>query len=116
MANEVGSAPPASPRLVLARLARDTALAVEGVASVGPRPVAARSTRDGDDRLHGVVATAEPGGGHAVSLYLAAEPVRLPALAERVRDRVMAAARRTGLGDELRSVDIVIEDIVEPSQ
>ncbi|HEV2062106.1 MAG TPA: hypothetical protein VGR12_04570 [Solirubrobacteraceae bacterium] len=51
-----------------------------------------------------------------MALYLGAKPVRLPALADRVRDRVIAAVRRAGLGEELRSVHVVIEDIVEPRQ
>ncbi len=116
MANEAGTGPPPSPRVGLARVARNAALTVDGVAEVGPRPVSGRYTGEGTERLEGVLAVAEPGGGHGVTVYLAVEPVRLHELGDRVREQVAAAAAEAGLGDELRSVDVVIEDIVEPSR
>lgn len=114
MANEAGAGPPPSPRVRLARIARDAALTVDGVAEVGRRPLPGRSTRDGPERLEGVVAAAEPGGGYGVTLYLTAAPVRLHELGDRVREQVVAVAARSGLVGELRSVDVVIEDLLEP--
>lgn len=101
-------------RVRLARLARDAALGVPGVVSVGPRPAASRATLADGERLEGVVAAAEPGGGYGVSLYLGVEPVPLRELGERVREAVAAAADRHGLVRELGPVDVVIDDLVEP--
>jgi hypothetical protein len=104
----------ATPRVRLARLARDAALRVSGVASVGPRAGTDRATLDDGERLEGVVVAAEPGGRYGVALYLSAEPVPLHELAERVRTGVAAAAKRHGLGSELGPVDVTIEDVAEP--
>lgn len=103
-----------SVRVLLARLARDAALGVGGVASVGPRPVPGRATHDGEERLEGVVCTAEPDGRYGVTLYLGAEPVRLQELAGRVRANVVAAADRAGVRHELGAVDVVVDDLAEP--
>lgn len=101
-------------RVRLARLARDAALGVPGVVRVGPRPAPGRATLDDGERLEGVVAAAEPGGGYGVSLYLGVEPVPLHQLAEQVRAAVAAAAKRHGLGGELGPVHVVIDDLAEP--
>jgi hypothetical protein len=103
-------------RVRLARLARDTALRVSGVTSVGPRGVPDQATLDGDERLEGVVAAAEPGGRYGVSLYLSVEPVPLHELGEEVRAAVVAAAGRQGLGSELGPIDVVIDDVTEPGR
>jgi hypothetical protein len=103
-------------RVRLARLARDAALRVPGVASVGPRAAPDQATLDGDQRLEGVVAAAEPGGRYGLSLYLGVEPVPLHDLGERVRAAVGKAAERDGLGSELGPVDVVIHDVVEPGR
>lgn len=100
-------------RVRLARLARDAALRVPGVASVGPRPAPGRATLDGGERLEGVVSAAEPGGRYGVSLYLGVEPVPLHELADRVRAAAAAAAERHGLGAELGPVHVVIDDLAE---
>lgn len=102
-----------SPRARLALLAREAALAVEGVASVGPRLRPDRATYAGGERIDGVVCAAESGERYGVAVYLGAEPVQLQELAERVRAEVTAAAERSGLGDDLGSVDVVVDDLVE---
>jgi hypothetical protein len=103
-----------STRVKLARIAREAALGVGGVADVGSRRIPGRATSDGSERLEGVVCAAEPGGRYGVTLYVAAEPVPLRDLGEKVRKAVVASARRRGLAAELGPVDVVIDDVVEP--
>lgn len=107
-------APPAeSTRIRLARLARDEALAVDGVASVGPHRRPDRGTHGGGERIDGVVCVAEPDGRYGLALYIGAEPVPLYALAEQVRKAVATAAERQGLAAELGSIDVVVDELVE---
>lgn len=100
-------------RVQLARAARGAALGVPGVAGLGPGARPDRSTRDGGELIEGVVAAAEPGGRYELTLYIGAEPVPLQDLGERVRAAVAAAARRAGLADDLGTIHVAIEDLVE---
>jgi hypothetical protein len=100
-----------TPRVRLARLALESALAVEGVAGLHAGPGATRVTSDGGERLPGVVATALPDGTYALSLHLVAQLVPLHPLAEEVRSRVTRAAGTAGLGGALGPIDITIEDL-----
>ena len=102
-----------SARVRLARLALETALSIEGVVEANAGPVGLRVTMDGTERLGGVVSTALPEGRYGVSLHLNAAMVPLPALGDRIRERVRHAAGAAGLGQELGPVDIVFEDVVE---
>ncbi|HEV2075214.1 MAG TPA: hypothetical protein VGR10_03160, partial [Thermoleophilaceae bacterium] len=89
-------------------MASAAALRVPGVASVGPRPTLLRSTQVGSERVEGVVCAAEPGGRYGLTLYLGAEATPFRELGEKVRERVVAAAGRAGLEDDLGAVDVVI--------
>lgn len=106
--------PGSSVRLDLARVASAAAVRVPGVASVGPRPTLLHSTQVGSDRVEGVVCAAEPGGRYGIVLYLGAEAKPFRELGEKVRERVVAAAGRAGLEEDLGSVDVVIDELVEP--
>lgn len=110
-----GGAPPErapSPRLQLARLSLEAALAVRGVVGAHSGPVALRATVEGRERVAGVVVAAIGGGRFSVELHLVGGLVPLHPLAERVRDRVERAAAKAGLRDALGPVDITFEDVL----
>lgn len=102
-----------SPRMQLARVALEAALAVKGVAGAHSGPVALRATVEGRERVAGVVVVAAGDGRYGVELHLVTELVPLQPLAERVRKRVERAASTAGLRDALGAVDITFEDLVE---
>lgn len=102
-----------TPRVRLARLALESALAVEGVADLHAGPGATRVTSDGNERLPGVVATALADGTYSLDLHLVAQLVPLHSLAEEVRSRVTRAAGAAGLAEALGPIDITIEDLVQ---
>lgn len=102
---------PVSARLRIARVALEAALAVDGVVGGYDGPLGLRTTRDGVERLVGVVAAADASGGYSVTLYLIVGPVPLEPLARRIRAAVGARIAVAGLGDELAQLDIVFEDI-----
>lgn len=100
---------PPSPRLALAALARDTALAVDGVLALDPGAGGLFVTAGGGERVPGVRCLAAPEGGYDVALRLVCRLVPLPALAERVREAVTLAARVANL--ELATVMITVADV-----
>lgn len=99
-----------SVRVRLARLAREAALEIAGVAAVDTA-AATRSTVSGAQRLPGVTCAALPDGGYGVTLYLTARPVALRPLGDHVRQAVFTAAAVAGLSVELAVVDVVICDL-----
>ncbi|HTU29723.1 MAG TPA: hypothetical protein VMF07_10100 [Solirubrobacteraceae bacterium] len=100
-----------SPRLVLAALVHDTALAVDGVVALDTGPGGLFVTAGGGERVPGVRCLAAPEGGYDVSLRLVCRLVPLPALAERVRAAVVTAATSAGLNAE--TVTITVADVVD---
>jgi len=98
-----------SPRLALAALARDTALAVDGVVALDAGTGGLFVTAGGGESIPGVRCLAAPEGGYDLSLRLVCRLVPLPALGERVREAVGLAARSAGLA--LATVTITIADI-----
>lgn len=86
-----------SPRLRLARLARDAALAVPGVLRMDGGPDGLFAVVSGNQRVDGVLCAATADGGFDLSLRLVCALVPLPALGERVRAGVRARAAAAGL-------------------
>lgn len=103
-----------SVRVRLARLAHDAALADPGVSALDAGPTGVRATRDGPELLPGVVSAAVAGGRYELDLHLVAVPEDLRATGERVRSAVATSAAQQGLGDQLASVSVRIEDVVAP--
>jgi hypothetical protein len=97
--------------MALAELARQAALDAHEVASLDPRPPLAR-TAVAAEQIEGVACMAAPGGGYEVTLYVIARPVSLQRLAANLRERVRRSAEAHGLGDELRSVNVTVTDVV----
>lgn len=114
------TAGPASPRLVLARVAERAVAVTPAVAGVaGPR--GRWSTRDGERTIDGVVVTAVAGDGaggerYEVDLHLAVSwpPPAFDALARELRERIVAGAARQGLAGVVAAVAVSIEDVVSP--
>ena len=104
---------PLSVRVQLARLALESALAVDGVVGSDPGPRGVRVTADGRERLPGVTSMARADGTYGLALHLVTRVVPLHPLADRVRSRVARAAARAGLAERLGPLDITIEDVVE---
>lgn len=101
--SEVGG----SPRVPLARLALEAALALPDVVGADAGPHGLRVTVDAPaGLLRGVSVTAQADGRYAVDLCLTARMVPLVALSEEIRSRVEAAARRAGLADRLDAVSV----------
>ncbi len=100
-----------SPRLTLAALARDTALAVDGVVALDAGAGGLFVTAGGGARVPGVRCLAAPEGGYDVALRLVCRLVPLHPLAETVRRAVAAAAAGTHL--ELATVTITVADVVD---
>jgi len=105
-----------STRVLIARLALDAALALDGVAGPEAGPGRVWTTPAGSERLDGVVVTAVPGGRYGVTLHLVCELVPLHPLADRIRERLARAVTATGLEEALGPVDIAFEDVApEPA-
>jgi hypothetical protein len=98
-----------SPRLRIARLAAEAAIATPGVLSL--RAGGVRVTASAGGRVDGVVVTAARNGRYEVELHLVCELVPLPALAEAVRSAVLVAIADAGLGDAVGPVHVRIEEI-----
>jgi hypothetical protein len=104
---------PLSVRVQLARLALESALAVDGVVGSDPGPRGMWATADERERLPGVTSMARADGTYGLALHLVTRVVPLHPLADRVRARVARAAARAGLAERLGPLDITIEDVVE---
>jgi hypothetical protein len=98
------SGPAGSERFRLARLAREAALRVPGVAGTDPGPMGLFVTVSGGERLEGVVCAATKAGGYEVTLRLVCEVVALPALGEQVKAAVKRMATAAGIA--LDGVDV----------
>ncbi len=98
-----------SPRVELAALTRDVALAIEGVVGLDSGAGGLFVTAGGGVQVPGVRCVAAPEGGYDVSLRLVCRVVPLPALADGVRAAVVTAAAIAGL--KLATVTITIADI-----
>jgi hypothetical protein len=119
-----GAAPPfpgggvPSPRLRLARLARDAALSVSGVLALDAGPDGRFAVVSGEARINGVVCVAVAGGGsggaHDVELRLVCALVPLTELGERVRAKVSERAAAAGLS--LGSVSVHIAGVAAPGE
>ncbi len=107
------SAPVASERVELARLALTLALGADGVVRADPGPLGTRVTLDGAERLAGVTAAALSDGCYAITLHLVARVIPLRPLADRIRARLERGAARAGLEQALGPIDIVFEDVAE---
>ncbi len=103
--------PGGSERVRLARLAREAALRVPGVTGTDTGPVGLVITAGGGERLEGVLCVAIQDGGYEVTLRLVCGLVPLPALGERVRAAVTAAAASAGL--PLESVGVHVAAVAE---
>jgi hypothetical protein len=101
-------------RVELASLAVSKALSTDGVIAAVEGPNGAWLTASDEETYPGVTAAALPDGTYEISLHLvAALSVPLPALAERIRSRVEAAAADAGLADVLGPINIAFEDVRE---
>ncbi len=88
--------------LQLARAAAEAALATEGVYALGTGRYAEAATYGPGEKVTGVVVGPDEVRVHIVARYPPPEPI--PALAERVRERV--ASRAGG-----RAMTVVVEDL-----
>ncbi len=86
----------------MARAVQDAVLATEGVASLGTGRWAEAATYGAGDKVSGVVVSPNEVRVHIVANYPPPEP--LPALAERIRERVTSRA-------DGRPATVVVEDI-----
>jgi hypothetical protein len=98
-----------SERLRLARLARDTALAVPGVQATDGGPLGLIGTLAGDERVLGVTCTPVADGGYDVTLRLVCALAPLPALAAQVRETVLRVA--TGAGLSVSELKVHVTDL-----
>lgn len=105
--------PPSTPRVRLARLALDAALALPEVADGSSGPAGSTVTGDRGEVLRGVSASAAGGGRYDLTVRLTVNPTPAPlhALAERLRDSIAQAARRAGLGTPLGRIDVHFADV-----
>lgn len=88
--------------LQLARTVREAALATTGVHSMGPGRYAEAATYGAGEKVSGVVVDPDEVRVHIIARYPLAEP--LPALAERVREKV-------ALRSEGRPAMVIVEDL-----
>jgi hypothetical protein len=106
------STAPKSDRVRLARLARDAALQVPGVADTDSGTTGLFATAGGGERVPGVTCVAAHAGGYDVALRLRCELVPLPALGEHVN---VAVRQATAVGDlPVAGLRVEIVDVVEP--
>ena len=99
-----------SERLRLARLSRDAALDVPGVAGTDGGPLGMIGTPAGTERVLGVTCTPAAGGGYEVALRLICRLGPLPELVARVRASVLRAA--TGAELPVAQLTIHVADLV----
>ncbi len=115
----VHSTPPSSdsPRVRLARLALEAALAVPNVVAAEAGLQGMRVTADpAGGVLRGVSVISEGGGRYGVDLCLVACVAPLVALGEEVRRRVQTSAQRNGLADQLGSVNVEFARVLTPAE
>ena len=107
-----------SPRVRLARVALETALATKQVAAGTPGRHSQWATADAGEQLSGVLATVRPDGRYDVELCLVARwPVPpLHELGEQIRTRVQCALEREGLGDSLGDLGVAFGDLLAPDE
>ena len=103
-----------SPRLRLARAARDTALRVPGVLAVGCGADGRFAVVSADERIDGVLCVATADGGYDVALRLVCALVPLIELGERVRAKVRATASAEGL--PLATVSVHVAGVAAPGE
>ncbi len=103
-----------SPRLALAAVAEVVVTRMPGVALTDGdgRWV----TAHGDRRIRGVIAVAQSEGRYELELHVvvAWPPEPLPQLAQELRRRVLAAAKRHALAEQLGDIQIHIDSVQEP--
>ena len=107
-----GSPAYGSPRVHLARLARDAAVHVDGVVAADPGPSGFFATTGGEARVDGVRCVAAGAGAYDVALCLRCNLVPLLEVGESVRTSVVRVASMAGIG--LADVNVLIADVVEP--
>ncbi|MDQ6746247.1 MAG: hypothetical protein M3Z27_09585 [Actinomycetota bacterium] len=107
-------APGGSERVRLARLARQAALRVTGVAGTDSGPAGLFLTAGGGERLEGVRCVVTQDGGYEVTLRLVCELVSLPELGARVRAAVTDAAARAGI--PLESIGVHVAALAEAGE
>src|SRR5450755_2053821 len=106
-----------SPRVRLARLALEGALAVPNVVAAEAGLHGMRVIADPPGGvLRGVSVTADGGGRYAVDLCLVACLAPLVPLGEEVRRRVQAGAQRNGLADQLSTVSVEFARVLTPAE
>jgi hypothetical protein len=106
-----------SPRVRLARLALEAALAAPNVVAAEPGVHGMRVTADPPGGvLRGVSVISEGGGRYAVDLCLVACVAPLVPLGEEVRRRVQASAQRNGLADQLSTVSVEFARVLTPAE
>jgi hypothetical protein len=103
-----------SPRLRLARLARDTALRVGGVLALAPGEDGRFAVVSGEERIDGVLCVATAGGGYDVAVQLVCALVPLVDLGERVRAQVRESATAAGL--PLATVSVHVAGVAGPGE
>ncbi len=106
-----------SPRVRLARLALEAALAAPNVVAAEAGLHGMRVTADPPGGvLRGVSVISEGGGRYAVDLCLVACVAPLVPLGEEVRRRVQASAQRNGLADQLGTVSVEFAGVLTPAE
>ena len=106
-----------SPRVRLARLALEAALAVPNVVAAEAGLQGMQVTADpAGGVLRGVSVISEGGGRYGVDLCLVACVAPLVALGEEVRRRVQTSAQRNGLADQVGSVNVEFARVLTPAE
>ena len=113
-ANHTPAPPAQSERTRLARLARETALAIPGVLGTDTGPSGLFISVSDGERLEGVICAATQEGGYEVTLRLRCRLVPLPELSEQVKEAVASAARVAQL--PLDAVNVQIAAVDEPEE
>lgn len=108
----VGGGP--SPRLHLARAARDSALRVAGVLALDSGADGRFAVVSGDERIDGVLCVATAEGGYDVALRLVCALVPLIELGERVRAQVRATATAASL--PLATISVHVAGVAAPGE
>src|SRR5947209_14386192 len=103
-----------SPRLRLARAAKEAALRVPGVVDTATGPSGTFTVVSGRERVDGVICAASAGGGYDLSLSLVCGLVPLHDLAERVKAAVVETATAAGL--RVDSVSVHIAAVADPQE